>query len=284
MIITIDYRENNLFELCKQYIEKNNIKNIDLVIENLAIGDIIISSQEKELVIFERKSLNDLSSSIKDGRYNEQSYRLNNSNVHNHNIIYLIEGDWTLYNKGTFNKNINQHTLISSIVSINYYKGFSLYRTQNISESALYIVYFADKIQRENGKKNSFYLNNVLPNDILNIEKNGDKNANQEQKEVVSYSQVVKKVKKDYITIENIGEIVLSQIPNISSQSAIAIMNKFKTIKCLIHHLEKDDKCLDDIFIGKDKYRKLSKSCKSSIYKFLLQKDNDFIIEGETNL
>lgn len=284
MKITIDYRENNLFELCKQHIEKNNIKNIDLAIENLPIGDIIISSNEEELVIIERKSLSDLASSIRDGRYNEQSYRLNNSSVHNHNIIYLIEGDWSHYNKGTFNKSINQHTLMSSIISINYYKGFSLYRTQTISESALYIVYLADKLQRENGKKNSFYSNNVLLTETSNKEENNPQNTNtekNEQKEQVSYSQVVKKVKKDNITIENIGEIILSQIPNVSSQSAIVIMNKFKTIKNLISELEKNDKCLDDIFIGTtEKPRKLSKPCKSSIYKYLLQKDNDLIINS----
>lgn len=279
MKITIDYRENNLFELCKQHIEKNNIKNVDLAIENLPIGDIIISSDEKELVIIERKSLSDLASSIRDGRYNEQSYRLNNNNVHNHNIIYLVEGDWTHYNKGIFNKSINQHTLMSSIISINYYKGFSVYRTQTISESALYIVYFADKLQRENGKKNSFYQNNVISDATLISEENASKNANQEQKEQVSYSQVIKKVKKDNITVQNIGEIILSQIPNVSSQGAIAIMNKFKTIKNLIHHLEKDDKCLDDIFIGTDKPRKISKPCKSSIYKYLLQVDNEITIE-----
>jgi crossover junction endonuclease MUS81 len=274
MKVVIDYREIALFRLCQQQIDKYNIKNVYLVIENLPLGDIIITSDDKELVIIERKSLNDLASSIKDGRYNEQSFRLNNYNVHNHNIIYLIEGDWNDYNRGQFNKTINQHTLMSSVVSINYYKGFSLYRTQTISESALYIVYFADKLQRENGKKKGFYSNNVIQmqEEQLNVSK-----INEEKKEDVSYSQVIKKVKKDNITIKNIGEIILSQIPNVSSQSAIAIMNKFKTIKNLINELE-NDKCLDDIFIGVDKPRKLSKSCKSSICKYLLQIDNDLII------
>lgn len=272
MKITIDYRENSLYELCKQNIEKNNIKNIEIETANLPIGDIIISSDGNELVIIERKSLADLASSIRDGRYNEQSFRLNNSDVHNHNIVYLIEGDWNQYNRGIFNKSINQHTLMSSIISINYYKGFSLYRTQNICESALYIVYFADKLQRENGKKDGFY-SNKKNQDILS-----EREENIEQKEQSSYSQVVKKVKKDNITIDNIGEIILSQIPNVSSQSAISIMKKFKTIKNLINELEKNDKCLDDIFIGTDKPRKLNKTCKSSIYKFLLQVNNDLII------
>ena len=274
MKIIIDYRENNLFNICKSHIEKNNIKNIELTMENLPLGDIIISNEETELVIIERKSLNDLASSIKDGRYQEQSFRLNNYNIHNHNIIYLIEGDWNDYNKSRFNHKMNQHTLMSSIISINYYKGFSLYRTQNITETALYIVFFADKLERENKKKKGYYLNNTTTSitEENSLIQNNDTENNQQ------YCQVVKKVKKDNITIKNIGEIILSQIPNVSSQSAIAIMNKFKTIKELIKHLESDDKCLDSIFIGTDKPRRISKTCKISIYKYLLQEDNDIIV------
>jgi len=271
MKITIDYREASLFELCKDFIEKNKLNDIELVVENLALGDIILSHDDKELIIIERKSLSDLASSIKDGRYNEQSFRLNNYNIHNHNIIYLIEGNWNDYNKSHFNKTMNQHTLMSSIVSINYYKGFSVHRTQTISETAMYIVYFADKLKRDNTKKTPYYSNVNYQLDDASDKKS---NANVEH-----YSQVVKKVKKDNITINNIGEIILSQIPNVSSQSAIAIINKFKTIKNLIHHLEENDKCLDDIFIGTDKPRKLNKNCKSSIYKYLLQIDNELVIE-----
>ena len=52
--------------------------NYELVSSKLDLGDIIISTNEdEELMIIERKSLNDLASSIKDGRYAEQSYRLN---------------------------------------------------------------------------------------------------------------------------------------------------------------------------------------------------------------
>jgi len=280
MKIAIDYREINLFELCKSHIEKMNFKNneIELVTENLALGDIIISSNDnKELIIIERKSLNDLASSIKDGRYKEQSFRLNNYNIHNHNIIYLIEGDWNDYNRGKFNKSINQHTLTSSIISINYYKGFSIYRTQTISETASYIVYFADKLMREiKNKKKIGYYSNVINNTTTILNDNVEANLN---KPTDSYSHAIKKVKKDNITIDNIGEIILSQIPNVSSQSAVSIMNKFKTIKNLINQLEKDDKCLDDIFTGTDKPRKLNKTCKLSIYKFLLQKENELIID-----
>jgi len=281
MKITIDYRENHLFQLCKESIEKNNFKNIELEIENLPIGDIIVSNNDKELIMIERKSLTDLAASIKDGRYTEQSFRLNNYNIHNHNIIYLIEGDWNDYNRSKFNKSMNQHTLMSSMISMHYYKGFSVHRTQSISETALFIVYLADKLQRENNKKIPYYTNcTVDMNNVRDIDKTSNitDTTTNTNNTIESYSNVVKKVKKDNITIHNIGEIVLSQIPNVSTQSAIAIMKKFKTIKNLIYYLEKDTSCLDDIFIESDKPRRISKTCKSAIYKYLLQIDNEIII------
>jgi len=61
------------------------------------------------------------------------------------------------------------------------------------------------------------------------------------------YIGVVKKVKKDNITSDNIDEIMLCQIPGISAASAIAIMQKFKTLTNLLKELEHDDTCLKDI-------------------------------------
>jgi len=63
-------------------------------VKNLDIGDIIIYNGSYKLII-ERKTINDLVSSIKDGRYREQkmrllSYRKKNTN-HKNNLI-CIEG------------------------------------------------------------------------------------------------------------------------------------------------------------------------------------------------
>ena len=85
MLIKIDTREKDLYNLCK--LEAENV-----LFETLAVGDIIIYDDENnEKIIIERKTLYDLAASIKDGRYAEQSFILNNYTMHNHNIIYLIE-------------------------------------------------------------------------------------------------------------------------------------------------------------------------------------------------
>ena len=92
MFVVIDYREKELYAKCLALLEVYNLtKEITISSENLAIGDIIIKdSSKKELVIIERKSITDLASSISDGRYNEQSLRLQNTSIPNHNIIYMI--------------------------------------------------------------------------------------------------------------------------------------------------------------------------------------------------
>jgi ERCC4-type nuclease len=158
-----------------------------------------------------------------------------------------------------------------------------VYRTNNVNETANYILYLSDKLEREK-KKTPFY-SNIVSNTILNetiinepIELNTDILPTVDDANEETYSSVIKKVKKDNITIQNIGEIVLSQIPNVSSQSACAIMDKFKTIKHLIDCLENDPKCLDGIVIGKSgKTRRLNKNCISNVFKFMLQRENEII-------
>ena len=93
MKIILDDREHQLFHLVN---EKNVSLDLNLTIEKktLPLGDIVfMDDNEKEIVIVERKSLSDLVASIKDGRYEEQSYRLiHSSGLYRHHIIYLIEG------------------------------------------------------------------------------------------------------------------------------------------------------------------------------------------------
>lgn len=73
--------------------------NHEIKSERLPLGDIILHdpAQEKDIVLFERKTLADLAASIRDGRYKEQSFRLiesaTTSGFNTHHIVYIIEGD-----------------------------------------------------------------------------------------------------------------------------------------------------------------------------------------------
>jgi len=285
MNIVIDAREQELIKHIQFFL--GNIlkfKNIQVVVESLPIGDIIIKQNEEEKMYIERKSLNDLASSIKDGRYEEQSYRLNGLNIHNHNIVYLIEGDVNninLFHKSAKN-NFDKMTLYSAMFSLNYVKGFSVFRSFNIEESALYICQMTYKISKmtEENKKPFYttHINNLSHNALSSslCEENivlGDRENhvlenNQAEDE---YCNVVKKVKKENITPENIGEIILCQIPSVSSTTAISVMKTYKTIPNLIKNIEENEDCLKEITYtnAKNQIRKINKSAISNIVKFL---------------
>jgi ERCC4-type nuclease len=281
MNIKIDVREAELLKKCETNLQVvTNFKDLKLVPEQLPLGDIIISDGTNDLLIIERKTLSDLAASIKDGRYEEQSYRLKNLWHHNHNIIYLIEGDFARFN--SFKDRIDKQTLYSALVSINYYKGFSVWRSSSVEETALIVCNMAYKIKKEMEKgRTPFYSNTLIQNTTTSLETDtnltttGDAAIAADVSVATAtekdYCTVVKKVKKDNITIENIGEIMLCQIPGISSSSALAILAQFKTMPNLIKSIAADETCLNNVCTidANGKSRKISKTAIATIIKFL---------------
>jgi len=287
MIIKVDTREPDLLQQLNHITSSTpSFKNIVIKFETLPIGDIIICDDNEEKLIIERKSVSDLMASIKDGRYEEQSYRLNGINHHNHNIIYLVEGDVSRVNRYKPNNIVERLTLYSAMFSLNYYKGFSVFRSFSLEESALIICNMAYKLDKEVSGKKAFYKNIVTPQPSIetNLEEKNENNVEQsennvEQSEKIEQSEkdyvsVVKKVKKENITPDNIGEIMLCQIPGISSVTALAIMEQYKNIPNLIKELETNNDCLKDITSTnlKGQTRKINKTSLANIVKFLLKK------------
>jgi crossover junction endonuclease MUS81 len=280
MLIKVDNREQDLLKQIQNLVLFiPAFKQLKVETASLPLGDIIIYDDNDEKLIIERKCLNDLLASIKDGRYEEQSYRLNGLNHPNHNIYYLIEGDVNKANRFKDN-NIEKLTLYSAMFSLNYYKGFSVMRTLSMEETAIFICNTASKLSKSD--KKAYYENKSQVNTVANVitSENGENNLvegveqNLEKESDKDYISVVKKVKKENITPENIAEIMLCQIPGISSVTAIAIMDKFKTIPNLINEIQQNDNCLKDISYqnSKGQSRKINKTSLMNIVKFLLKK------------
>lgn len=186
--------------------------NHEIRSERLPLGDIILHdpAQEKDIVLFERKTLADLAASIRDGRYKEQSFRLIETaaatGFNTHHIVYIIEGDLSRYDER--HTQITKTALQSAMVSLMYYKGFSVIRTMNINETAVFIMNFADKVAKEGPLSVAEPSTTATPAQV--------------------YSEVsAKKEKRDFITRENIGEIMLSQVPGVSAKMAAAILAKY---------------------------------------------------------
>ena len=283
MIIKVDNRENKLITILNAKLKELELKQITIKVEALPIGDIIICDDNcSEKIIIERKSLNDLAASLRDGRYSEQSFRLENNGIHNHNIVYLIEGDIHLYSN-KYSK-ISKKTLQVTMFCINYFKGFSIMKTRDILETAEYILIITDKLRREKVRKN-YYKNSIIEEDckIFNNEKlNLNSNIVQTSPKK-RYSEVISKVKKKNIRPDNIGEIILSQIPGISSKTSAAIMQNFDSLYELLTKIQKDGNCLNEITIkSKNGKRKLSKSVISSIKTYLLYNKDSVVIKINT--
>ena len=279
MIIKVDIRESELLVKMNSLIETvNSFKNIIIKTETLSVGDIIICDDKEtnieEKLIIERKSIADLLSSIKDGRYEEQSYRLNGLSHHNHNIIYLIEGD---VNKNTYFKSrtdAEKQMAYSAMFSLNYYKGFSVFRSFSLEETATIVCNMAYKLEKQKlSGKNEYYKNNMKSIDETLEEKVNIEETDIVEKSVKNYVNV-KKVKKDNITPDNIDEIMLCQIPGVSSVTAISIMEQYKNMPNLIKELESNNDCLKNITStnSKGQIRKINKTSISNIIKFLLKK------------
>ena len=258
MKIKIDIRENQLIKLLRA-LNNDYGYNIEITTEKLDLCDLILTTdKDQELLMIERKSINDLASSIKDGRYAEQSLRLNSYNLHNHNIVYLIEGD--ISNWSNKYSKMKKETLYVTMFCLNYYKGFSVIKTKDLYETAEYILRFTDKMGREKHKQR-FYNND---NTMVNSKK---------------YCEVIQKVKKKNITPENIGEIILSQIPGISSTTSMAVIEKYGSLYNLLMALNENPKCLDGLtYETKNKERRrISKTSIRNIVQYLLYQKSNII-------
>ena len=292
MEITIDYRENKLIELIENIHKNSNNKEsckINLQISNLLLGDVTLKMNvnksenniEESDIIIERKSISDLLSSITDGRYKEQSYRLQNCSIHNHNIIYLIEGNIDTH-KQYFASKQNAHLqYYSSLFSLYYYKGFSVFMTHSIEQTASMIYHFALKIVRSHKKYIPFFVNKSLnPQEdsktiyedsieSISNEINSQELSNSNDK---NYLQCIKSEKKHNITRNNIWHIMLMQVPYVSDKIASSILEYYHNVPNLVYELQQNPDCLNDFKIidSNGKQRKISSKVITNIFELLV--------------
>lgn len=271
MKITIDCRENKLIEEVKSLIsaEGSAFKAIEIATENLLLGDINIQAHSHNILI-ERKTVDDLLASIKDGRYDEQSYRLQSVNNNNNcKVYYFIEGKIRKCHQMTY----------SSLLSLNYFKGFSVMRTDDLKETASMMLYMTLKLNREADKKPHSCLLPTHEKEVL-VEKEGEEELPQPppQPQDDIYPSLIQKKKNDNITVQNFAEIVLCQIPLVNHTYASVIMKQYKNnLNTLIEALKTDPTCLDNITYTTQKagkVRKISKTCLQNIIKFLCPDNN----------
>jgi ERCC4-type nuclease len=207
--IIVDSRETKLFSVLTERDLDIYKDNITIQKEQLELGDIHIIFNDI-IYIYERKTVNDLLCSIKDGRYKEQKNRLL-ANSSNNN--YIIEGDTI-----TSNKNFkNQKILTSAYLNSIYRDKINVFFTTNIDDTATFLLLLVSKII----EKPENYLNETsgITHDYIDICK--------------IKSQKNKNIDKDTCYL-----LQLSQIPGISKEIAKKIKEIYPTISSLIKNLE----------------------------------------------
>ncbi len=227
MELIIDNRENSLIKL----LEENNI-NFEK--KNLEIGDIQFIENDKLIYIIERKTVNDLGASIKDGRYKEQKVRLLANNTGN--IYYIIEGNIDDCNT------LNRKALLGSIINMIFRDNIKIINSNNVLDTYNIIIQIQTKYN--DGK-------------FKQIESNKD-----------SYISSIKTNKKENMSKELCNIIQLATIPGVSKNISKIVIEQYGNISNLIDEFKKnDDLLLSEINLGK---RKLGKSLSKKIYEYLI--------------
>lgn len=215
MEFIIDNRETKIKEyynekiLNNEKVEKEEYKNF-IKFENLDLGDFVIKYNGEVKYIFERKTIRDLSDSIKDGRYHEQKQRLKYAISNNIKVSYIFEYFMDYCNLTDFIKinELNGEIILSGIINTTIRDDFGIFLTKNTNET----IYLLDAIIKRMIKNPRKYFIKIEGVDDINN------------------SYIMKRRKKDNITKENILMIFLNQIPGVSDSISKCICAEFKSL------------------------------------------------------
>jgi len=282
MLLLIDYREKGFIDVLKKYettkldhevflvnLDKNC--NVYYKISNLDIGDFLISDinydielttqdiYQKLILLFERKTFSDLSSSIIDGRFREQKSRIEQTINNNDKIMYIIEG--TRKEKEKYG--IKMNILESAMLNLIFKHKFKLLNTNNINDTFETIITIYKKYYKKEYTSVSNVSvsneNDVNENETIEVKEVGD---------IVSEVNLINLKKSDRIN-NNIFNLQLSVIPGVSLNIAKKISEHYKNMNELINaYKENNEELLANIQITEK--RKIGKALSKKIYNAIL--------------
>jgi len=242
----IDVREQKIKKLFETT-TLHNIPEINYECVALDLGDFIIKNNDNIILIIERKSINDLRASIKDGRHKEQKARLL-SNYPLSKIMYIIEGhiDPIIH---------DENIIYGAMLNTQFRDSLMIVRTFNTIETHKYLCYLYKKVIN----KPEFFSS------IISDESNGGSQ--------VPYEQTIKLKKKDNMTPELCQLLQLAQIPGISVNISKVIFAKYGSLKKLILEFDTHgEDMLSDIEMETTtgKKRRLGKVISSKVHTYLI--------------
>ena len=227
----------------------------------------LVLPERRELVldyIVERKRMDDLCSSIKDGRFKEQKFRLLNSGLRH--PVYLVED----FGSMSF-MSMPAQTLEQAIANTQIGQEFFVKRTRDIKESAAYLTLMTR------------YLQTAYENQTLKaITKDDMEHVKVEENQVNTFLMTFQELND--ISIKNrvltVGELFgkqLLQIPGVAAEKVVGILEHYSTLRDLLDAYDEQttekekENLLSDIKFGKTQ-RKIGPSVSRTVYQLYCTK------------
>jgi ERCC4-type nuclease len=258
LLLLVDNRENKCLDVLNQLITtksetKSSSKintNINIKCENLVYGDFQIQLNGNILFLFERKTIDDLLASIKDGRYKNQKANVLASYKHTQ-YYYIIEGK-VMYNHNP--SKVEDKIIHSAIINTQLRDKISCFYTSNWKETVELLVSICLRVQKD-------------PSDYL-IDSKNELNQPIIEKQIIS---------KKVDSFSHCWKVQLCQVPDISEKSAESIVQIYPTMKSfftIFGSMNKEEASneLNKIKItdAKGKQRKISSKIVENIINYIL--------------
>ena len=217
--------ERDLIErACREAEIKLNIRPLD-VGDAMWIARDTLGGEYVLDYIMERKRLDDLAASIKDGRFQEQKFRLKKSGLRH--VVYLIE-DFNSYHVSQFLEAIQ-----TSIIGLQITDGFFVKRVPTFAMFVKYLVLLTKRIEDAYIGKRLHVIQEpqLLGSTLKDVMGQLDPNSSH----VVEYSQFAPLMSKSTtLTVGDVFIKMLMKIRGISGEKALEIQRMFQTPRGLI--------------------------------------------------
>jgi ERCC4-type nuclease len=254
IVFKIDQREGKLKGMLAEAIQQDCIQGVQVILENLECADFIIEYDKEVVVAFERKTWKDLLASIKDGRYRIQKDKMLEC-IGRDKILYILEGanDWQGNGTGIYNT-IDKKSVISSVINTQIRDGIRVVNTKSLDDTCVFLLHVIQRIAKDPHK----YMKN---NDVDN--------------------QPTHATKEDYICKHKVNSpndmffYQMTQVPGISSKTAMAFVNEFGTMKGMyetMSHLNQEEKLVRLTSITTDdngKKRRINSKVGENVLKYM---------------
>ncbi|XP_011042137.1 PREDICTED: crossover junction endonuclease MUS81 isoform X3 [Populus euphratica] len=191
--------------ICKEH-------KIKIQVRRLPVGDGIWIARHKYLLseyvldfIVERKKVDDLRSSIRDNRYRDQKLRLLRCGIKK--LIYLVEGD---PNSSEAAESIKTACFTTEIL-----EGFDVQRTNSLRDTLKKYAHLTQSITQ--------YYSLPLPED-----------QSKSTRVCPPFDEFIKRCQDlDKMTVSDVFAIQLMQVPQVTEETAVAVLNLYPTLLSL---------------------------------------------------